>query len=164
MNLINSSRRRNRILSTAAATVLVALLALVSAPGLVAQTTATGAVAGRVTFAVNGEYLDRARVTLENAALETFTDSLGNFAFSAVPAGQYRLRVFYTGLTAETATVTVIGGQSVQRDFVLTERNDQTGSAADPVKLGQFVVASSRRRDCDQRATLCLRYAQGDRG
>lgn len=123
---------------------LVALLALVSVPGLVAQTTATGAVAGRVTFAVNGEYLDRARVTLENAALETFTDSLGNFAFSAVPAGQYRLRVFYTGLTAETATVTVIGGQSVQRDFVLTERNDQTGSAADPVKLGQFVVASSR--------------------
>ena len=68
---------------------------------------ATGTITGRVSYAVSGEFLELARVTLEGTGREAFTDSAGGYAFAEVPAGEARLRVFYTGLPPESATVTV---------------------------------------------------------
>jgi TonB-dependent receptor len=123
------------------------LAALLLAPFLAsAQAPATGTVTGRVSFAANGEYLELARVTLEDSGREAFTDSLGSFTFTAVQAGEVRLRVFYTGLATATATVTVAPGQTIRRDFPLADLAAPTRSEG-AVKLDRFVVATTREMD-----------------
>jgi hypothetical protein len=107
----------------------------------------TGSLTGLVAFAANGEVLERARVTVEGTALATLTDSLGHYTFPTVPVGAVRVRVFYTGLTPETATVAISVGQSFRQDFNLRPLGESAASSPGPVKLGQFVVASSRDMD-----------------
>ena len=70
-----------------------------------------GSLTGIVAFAAKGEVLERARITIEGTALATLTDSLGSYTFPALPAGAARVRVFYTGLAPETATVVITAGQ-----------------------------------------------------
>jgi hypothetical protein len=72
--------------------VLSAWLALILAPppvGLAADDPAPpgGTIEGRVYNAVNGSYLNNARVTLEGANREVQTDRFGEFRFDRVPAG-----------------------------------------------------------------------------
>ncbi|MSU49590.1 MAG: TonB-dependent receptor [Opitutus sp.] len=98
-----------------------------------------GTIEGRVFNTGTGEFLENARVTIEGTRLETLTDNLGQYRLSGVPAGAARVRAFYTGLTAETATLTVSAGQIATRDFNL--------AGTGVVKLGQFVVSSSREVD-----------------
>ncbi|MBL9199884.1 MAG: TonB-dependent receptor [Opitutaceae bacterium] len=100
----------------------------------------TGALEGRVLHAATGEYLERARVSLDGTAFVAFTDDAGRFAFPAVPAGPVRLRVTFTGLAPETATVTVAAGTTTTRDFTL----DRAGT---PVQLAQFTVGAPRDMD-----------------
>ena len=123
----------------------VALLAF-AAPGLRGQTSAAGTVEGRVVNPTTGEYLERARVTVEGTGLETFTDSSGQFRLTNVPVGSTRVKVFFTGLDVQTEAVVVTAGVTAQRDFSLEARGRRTdtGAAGDVVKLGQFVVATSK--------------------
>ena len=72
----------------------VTLRLLLSTAGLLAafvsasaQVAGVGTVQGRVVNARSGEYLANARVTVENTALETFTDSDGFYRLTNVPAG-----------------------------------------------------------------------------
>ncbi len=99
----------------------------------------TGSIEGRVFNTGTGEYLENARVTVEGIRLESFTDSFGQYRLADVPVGTVRLRVFYTGLVVETAAVNVAAGQSARHDFNL--------ASAGIVKLGQFVVSSSKEMD-----------------
>lgn len=46
----------------------------------------------------SGEFVERARITVEGTSLETFTDADGNYRLTSVPAGTAKLRIFYTGL------------------------------------------------------------------
>src|SRR5688500_18490240 len=85
--------------------------------GLAHAQATTGTIEGRVLNSGTGEYLENARVTVEGTALEAFTDSLGQFRFANVPAGAAKVRVFFTGLQSETATVNVGAGQTATRDF-----------------------------------------------
>jgi TonB-dependent receptor len=126
----------------------LACAALAAAPAS-AQSTATGTVEGRVLNVRNGEYLERARVTVEGTSLETFTDASGQYRLTGVPAGAARVRVFFTGLDVQTETVTVAGGATAQRDFSLTAGAPRSGPGApgDVVELGQFVVATSKEMD-----------------
>ena len=113
-----------------------------------AQTAATGTIEGRVFDSVRGEYLEKARVTVEGTRLETLTDATGQYRLANVPAGTARVRVFYTGLPVQTAGVAVAAGQAAQRDFTFgAEGRGRAGAAADVVKLGEFVVASSKEMD-----------------
>ncbi|MBL9200622.1 MAG: TonB-dependent receptor [Opitutaceae bacterium] len=114
-----------------------------------AQSGATGTVEGRVLNVRNGEYLERARVTVEGTGLETFTDSSGQYRLTNVPAGAARVRVFFTGLDVRTETVAVTAGATAQRDFSLEAgaRRPPPGSAGDVVELGKFVVATSKEMD-----------------
>ena len=57
---------------------LFALAFLWFIPGLQAQP-ATGIIEGRISNPATGEYLERARITVEGTALETFSDSDGNY-------------------------------------------------------------------------------------
>jgi iron complex outermembrane receptor protein len=107
------------------------------------QSSASGSIEGRVLNATAGNYLTNARVTVEGTAIEAFTDSFGQYRIANLPAGDVKLRVFYTGLPAQTASISVAPGQNVQRDFALG-----TGARADGqdgiLKLDEYVVAASR--------------------
>ena len=52
-----------------------------------AQTPLAGTITGRVFVPGTGEYLERARISLEGSGREAFTDTLGRYSFYDVPAG-----------------------------------------------------------------------------
>src|SRR5687767_15465419 len=82
-----------------------------------AQTSITGTIEGRVINARSGEYLEKARVSVEGTSIETFTDTGGFYRLTNVPAGSARVRIFYTGLPPETQAVPVASGAVVRRDI-----------------------------------------------
>src|SRR3954470_12631578 len=113
------------------------------AVSLLAQNVGTGTVEGRVFDAGRGEFLEKAHVTIEGTTQETFTDSAGQFRLNNVPAGEARVKIFFTGLQPQTNVVSVAAGQTVQHDITLTttatapSKNPRT-TAGDTVKLDQF--------------------------
>jgi iron complex outermembrane recepter protein len=111
-----------------------------------AQTPPTGSVEGRVLNTRNGEYLEKAKVTIEGTALETFTDSSGQYRLTGIPAGTARLRVFHTGLGPVMRTVAIVPGQTLQQDFNLADAGAPAGTE-NTVKLDQFVVSTSKEMD-----------------
>ncbi len=132
-----------RLLRSVASLLAFAFLLLTPAA---AQGT-SGTVEGRVLNLRNGEYLERARVTVVGTQLETFTDNSGYYRLANVPAGQARLRVFHTGLVAQTATVAVSAGATAQRDFNLNDADTKPAAEGAAVKLDQFVVSTSKEMD-----------------
>src|SRR3954462_13930878 len=97
----------------------------------------TGIVEGRVFNPRTGEYLERARVTIEGTSLQTFTDQLGQYSLN-VPAGSAQVRVFYTGIPSQTASVTVTAGKTAVQDFTM---------GSDIVQLSSVTVSTSREMD-----------------
>ena len=121
---------------TAALFVAVTLLASVSRS--FAQS-ATGSVEGRVVNPATGEYLERARVTVEGTAIETFTDADGAFRLANLPAGTVRVRTFFTGFAEKRDEIAVTSGQVTRLDVSLAPV-----TTGDVVKLDEFVVGASR--------------------
>ncbi|WP_158277561.1 TonB-dependent receptor [Opitutus sp. ER46] len=123
--------------------VLLAIAAcFVFATASFAQTApaATGTVAGRVLNTTNGMYLNNAQISIEGTLRSTVTNEYGDFRLTDLPAGDVRLKVFYTGLAPQTVTVRVLPGQTVQQDVLLAA----TGEASDVVKLDEYTVAAAR--------------------
>jgi iron complex outermembrane recepter protein len=120
--------------------------AFVFACGLSAQATGTGTVEGRVFDVRRGEYLEKARITVDGSTLETFTDDTGYYRLLNVPAGSAKVTVFYTGRGSQSHAVVVLPGQTAQHDITFsgTGRASATG---DVVKLDDFVVSSSKEMD-----------------
>ena len=85
-----------------------------------AQSPPVGVIEGRVFNPGTGEYLELVRITVEGTSLEAFTDTSGQYRIGNVPAGQARVRAFRTGIVPQTHPVTVIGGETTQRDFDLS--------------------------------------------
>ena len=112
-----------------------------------AQESKPGAIEGRVLNRGTGDYLERAWVTVEGSALETFTDAQGQFHLANVPAGMAKVKVFYTGLAADPATVSVAAGQTARQDFELAGFTLRPAVDNAPVKLTKFVVSSSKEID-----------------
>ena len=135
--------------------VLLLLLAPVSgqSPGGV-----TGTVTGRVTNAAGDTFLERVRVTVEGTTLETFTDAGGAYRLDGVPAGVVRVRMFYTGLAPQAAPVTVVAGQSAPLDVALGA-GERAAGASTPVRLDQFVVATSKEMEAAAIAINEQRFA-----
>jgi hypothetical protein len=105
----------------------------------IAQPAATGSIEGRVFDAGRGEFLEKARVTVEGTAAETLTDSSGQFRLGNVPAGTVRVKVFFTGLGSRIESVAVTAGQTVAHDFTF---ENLVPGAPGVVKLGAFQVYS----------------------
>lgn len=128
--------------------VVVSFFVVLAAAGAAERT--GGTIEGRVFNTGTGEYLENARVSVEGAGLEALTNALGEYVLTGVPAGEARVRVFFTGLAGETATVSVTAGQVARRDFNLSRLEEAASagsSGGEAVKLGQFVVATSREID-----------------
>ncbi|MFM7750266.1 MAG: carboxypeptidase regulatory-like domain-containing protein, partial [Opitutaceae bacterium] len=110
-----------------------------------AQTPATGTLTGRVQNSIGGAALENARVTVAGTNREAFTDAFGEYRLAGLPAGDATLRVFFTGLTPQTATVKIAAGATERRDFVLEPFGSAPASGqGGVVRLDSFVVGSSR--------------------
>ncbi len=123
---------------------IVALAA--SCPSVTRAADATATVEGRVVNPINGEYLERARVTVEGTGLETFTDTAGFYRLTNVPPGSVRVKAFSTGRIVQTSSVTVSAGQTAMLDFKLSPLPDRPGATREGeiVKLSEFLVSTSR--------------------
>ena len=80
---------------------------------LFAQTTQTGTITGRVYEESSGNALQGAVVTVRGTSASDYTDALGRFSISNVPAGATTLEIEYVGLDPFTQTVTGPAGASV---------------------------------------------------
>jgi iron complex outermembrane receptor protein len=138
-----------------AALALASLLLLVLPVS--AQSDATGTLAGRVFNETSGNYLTNARIAVAGTALVAFTNELGEYQLTGVPAGEVQLAVTFTGLQGQSAPVRVSAGGVATRDFTLT-RAAAPGTEA-VVKLQEFVVASSREMNAADIAINEQRYA-----
>ena len=139
----------------------LASLVTVTVPAM-AQTLAVGTIEGRVVNPRTGETFEGARVTIEGTSLEAFTDSAGQFRLTNAPAGAGKLKVFFTGQEAQTDSIVVPPGATVQHDFKLTAGGgrpgmDRTGTGV--VKLDSFVVATSKEMDAAAIAINEQRFA-----
>ncbi len=112
-----------------------------------AQAPGAGTIEGRVFDSARSEYLERARVTVEGTQLEAFTNEAGQYRLAGVPAGAVRLRVFFTGLAAYTATVTLAPGGTVTHDVTMGGGAAKAAGGDATVKLDKFVVATSKEMD-----------------
>ena len=137
----------------------IALMLCASSVSLLFAQPASGVVEGRVLNARNGEYLANARITVENTALEAFTDSDGFYRVTNVPAGAARVTAFFTGLPAQTRAINVTGAAIARLDIALG--GSAAGSATDPsvVKLDELVVNASREMDAAAFAINEQRFA-----
>ncbi|MBI5768480.1 MAG: TonB-dependent receptor [Verrucomicrobia bacterium] len=137
----------------------LALLVVTAATRLAAQS-ATGSIEGRVQHAANATFVEGARVTVEGTALETFTDADGRFLLAAVPAGEARVRVAFTGAAPSLTTVRVAAGQTATQEISLATLGGATAPAAgETIKLAQFVVGESREMSGAAIAINDQRYA-----
>ncbi|HUR59733.1 MAG TPA: TonB-dependent receptor [Opitutaceae bacterium] len=150
-------QRVHRAMHFLAAVALALLLSFASSRARAADGSG-GTIEGRVFNPATGEYLERARVTLEPAGTETFTNALGQYWFNNVPAGEVKVRVFYTGLAVQAMPVRVSAGQTAQQDFNL-EPFEKTAPGTDVVKLSKYVVEGSKEMDAAAIAINEKRFA-----
>jgi iron complex outermembrane recepter protein len=120
---------------------LVALFVAGMSTGVFAAENNVGIVEGRVSSQSSGEYLERARISVDGLPLETFTDADGFYRLTNVPATVVQLKAFFTGLSLHTANVTVLPGQVVTANLSLGSPAQRTGET---VKLSEFIVGESR--------------------
>jgi TonB-dependent receptor len=118
-----------------------------SATLLPAQDPSTGIIEGRVLNPATGEFVELARLTVAGTTLETFTDAAGQYRLTRVPAGVATVQVFHTAGTAPAATVSVVPGQTVTRDFSLAGLQDRPAAPGAPVQLDTFVVSTSKEME-----------------
>lgn len=113
-----------------------------------AQSTGSGTIEGRVLNSRNGEYLENARVTVTGTTIEAFTDATGQYRLSHVPAGNAQIKVFFTGLDVQSASVDVAADRTTPRDFTLEAgQRPGGGKESSVVKLSEFVVAVSKEME-----------------
>ena len=98
----------------------------------------TGRITGIVTNSSGNAYLEGATVTIDGTTRATITDRRGDFDFGALTAGEYSLRIAYTGMTAATTRVTVTAGQAASVTTALSE---------DVLIMGAFSVVTNRNAD-----------------
>ncbi len=134
---------------------LVAGCWLAASPVAAQPGVATGAIEGRVLDAATGNYVKRARISIEGSALETFTNEYGEYRLAGVPAGAATVRVFYTGLGEQAKPVAVGAGQTAQQDFMFARASE--GDAV--VQLGEFKVTGQRETDMTALAINEQRFA-----
>jgi hypothetical protein len=125
-----------------------------------AQSGATGTIEGRVFDAGRGEYLDKALVTLDGTKNETLTDSTGQFRLTDVPVGAAKVKVFFTALGTQSASVIVVAGQTAQLDLTFSKAGREAAAGGDVLKLDQFVVASSKEMEGSAIAINEQRFAR----
>ncbi len=114
------------------------------------QTVSTGTIEGRVFDTRRGQYLEKARITIDGSQRETFTDGAGQYRMADIPAGTVTLKIFYTGRGSLSELVVVASGQTVQHDVTFSSEGgpaNLNAPAGSPVRLDAFTVATSKEMD-----------------
>ena len=106
---------RNLLVLSSALFLPLGLLAPPAATALEAQ---TGTISGTV-VGTGGQPIASAFVTLTQSNRTGVTNPRGQFTLQNVPAGAQEIEVSSLGYRAETQTVTVVAGQTVEVEFVL---------------------------------------------
>lgn len=109
--------------------------------------TATGVIEGRVLNSVRGDYVERARVTVDGTPLETFSETDGSYRLTNVPAGPVTVKAFFTGVPEQAHRLNVTAGQTARHDFDLSASVGGQSSGSGVVRLGEFTVSASRDMD-----------------
>ena len=99
--------------TTVLAQLTFVLLLVCTGAGRAADSVATGTIEGRVSSTRSGDFLEKARITVDGTSLETFTDSDGYYRVTNVPIGTTRLKAFVTGLRPQTVD---LGGPSASAE------------------------------------------------
>lgn len=114
----------------------------------------TGTISGQVLEPATGEYLRNAIIRLNGRQVAT-SGERGEYRIHNAPAGTVELSVEFTGYTAETVTVNVTAGATVQQDVEL--RSSLLPAAADE-ELDAVQVVGIREGDAraimEQRASM----------
>lgn len=126
-----------RLLAAAFAIAIIPLVAPLQAQS------ARGTVEGRVLNVSNGNFLNHARIVVEGTNLETLSNENGEYRLSDLPAGQVRLKVSYSDMEGQTATVSVSPGAVARKDFELSLTRSQMTTDKSIVQLESFVVEST---------------------
>lgn len=92
-----------------------------------AAPSATGTIEGRILNPRSGTATEGARVSVEGTTLVTFSDADGVYRLADVPAGNVRLRVFYTGFNPQLEPATIEAGRVTTRDITLTAPGGPAG-------------------------------------
>jgi outer membrane receptor protein involved in Fe transport len=71
-----------------------------------------GAIRGKIIDAENGSSMEGVQVAILENGQQTFTDALGVFQFTSLPAGSYQVVTSLVGYRKETVAVLVIADQS----------------------------------------------------
>jgi len=113
---------------------VLSIFMLLLGPVLLAQSSATGSIAGRVTDAKSRLALGGARVMVAGTALETFAGQSGDYVLVNVPAGGRSVMVSYVGYPDATQLVTVAAGGVATADVAVGEST---------VRMEKFVIEGS---------------------
>ena len=133
------------------------LLLLISAAPASAQT-GTGAITGRVKNLATGQYLNKARVTVQGTTLLAFTDESGTYRLADVPAGPAAIQVFYTGLDGQSLPLNVAPNQTAVQNVSLSSVA-LYGKATEVIQLDPYQVASRRETNIESIAINEQRFA-----
>ena len=125
-----------------------------------AAPSATGTIEGRILNPRSGTATEGARVSVEGTTLVTFSDADGVYRLADVPAGNVRLRVFYTGFNPQLEPATIEAGRVTTRDITLAAPGGPAAPGTEAVvKLDQFVVGEAREMNAAAIAINEQRFA-----
>lgn len=100
----------------------VMVLFIVMPLGLRGQEAGVGIIEGRVYNERTGRYVNRAQVTLEGTGRQVFTNNYGEYTFYDVPAGDYTVEAFLTGMKRQRQAVSLAEGGRRQVEIRLGAR------------------------------------------
>ncbi len=113
-NVSGAPPTTTRTVSLARALATLVLLLVAADSGLAQE----GAISGAVT-AVTGETVSGAQVFIPGTSFGTFTDEVGRYRLTGVPAGEHIVRVASIGYQGTEQRATVSPGEVATLDFVL---------------------------------------------
>jgi TonB-linked SusC/RagA family outer membrane protein len=97
------------------------LLPLMAAFPVTTSAQAVGNISGRLINAQTGQPISAAQVFVEGTTLGGLSSQEGRYAIQNVPAGTHTLMVQLIGYRAMSAEIAVVSGQTVVRDFRMSE-------------------------------------------
>jgi TonB-dependent receptor len=127
----------------AGAVVLSFMILLAGAPAAFAQDE-RGTIRGRIINAQTNRYMERVLVQVQDTSRRTFTNQFGEYELYGVPAGDVKVTASFTGMEPQTAELTVLAGETINRDFTFRESGQARREGDETVyELEEFVVMAA---------------------
>lgn len=135
------------------------LFAFLSACCILHAQSVTSAIEGRVQDPVSGDYLLNARVEAVGTGKWTLTDATGSYRLGNLPDGEVNLAVSYSDYDVSHDAVPLRAGETVVRNYSLTNRARYGATDDKTLVLDEFVVTASREMEASAIAAAEQRYS-----